>query len=432
MFSFQHTTVRLFGRVLFLFIAFLLSGCSDESTPTEPARDTTNAKETSQTPDQVPESVTPVEAPSTEPAKEKETTAPPAKGPRLGFGPRGERNGGQPPESATEHTFGFSSAGSDALIIERVDGSGGCEVVEILVEDTAGGMATYSLGDPIAAGRDIHVRTTIHADESTCNLTPQVQVVSNDPRGSFRINVAGAIDPYLSVTPRILDFGRVKQDKATSGEALITTNAAVPAVLKIVEQESPVGLALALVPVAAGDDGRATTWKLEVTLGPGAAEGALAHTVVVQSDVEIPVSPDQGSGTKAFYQAQMNVNARVLSDFSSSPQYLSMGLVRTDQAVTRTVKVECHDPDFSLAQQVPTVRVTGLQIPGTSEFGEWEYAGCFTTAVEPVSGENAIEIQIHLEGLPRSARGSLRGSLVIDLEHPRTKQIVKVITGVCR
>lgn len=422
MFSFQHTTVRL----LLLLLALLFSGCSDESTPAEPVRDTTDTKDTSQ----AQEPVTPVETPSTNIAKV--TTAAPAKGPRLGFGPSGERHGAQQPEWTTEHTFELSSAGTEALIISRVDGAGGCEVVEVLVEDAAGEMAAYGFGDPIAAGRDLHVRTTIHAEESTCNVSPRVQVVSNDPRGSFRIDVAGGIDPYLSIAPRILGFGSVKHGGTMTGEALIITNDTVPVELKIVEQESPVGLSFALAPVDAGDDGKATTWKLLVTLGPGVAEGALAHRVTVQSDVEIPVLPNQWSESAAFYLTQLDVNAQVIGDFSSSPQYLSMGLIRSNQAVTRTVKVECHDPDFSLAQQVPTVRITGLQIPGTSEFKEWEYAGCFTTAVEPVAGENAVEIEVRLEGLPKSARGSLRGALVIDLEHPRKKQIVKVITGVCR
>jgi hypothetical protein len=417
MFSIQHATASLLGGALV--VVLTLSGCSKETAPAEPAAGAKNIE-------QVP--------PASPPAASTETvtTREPAKGPRLEFRPHGERQDWQPPESTTKYTFELSSGGSEALIIKSVDGAIGCEVTEIRVENAEGGMETYQLGAPIAGGRNIHILTKLYPEEISCSTDTRVMLVSNDPRGTFRIGVSGRIHPYFHAEPRSLDLGRIVQGEAATCETLITSNDSTPFEMKISEQTLPSGLSFELVPVDADGKGKAITWKLTATVAPEMADGGTSLTLALKSDVVIPTPPNQEGGFVQVYEAQVAVTAMIVGDFSSSPAVLSMGLVRSGQGTTRTMRVECNDPNFSLAQNPPTVRITGLPIPGTAEFQEWEHAGCFTTAVHPFPGKNAVEIEVGFEGLPPSARGSFRGSLVIELEHPRRKRIVKVITGVCR
>jgi hypothetical protein len=171
---------------------------------------------------------------------------------------------------------------------------------------------------------------------------------------------------------------------------------------------------------------------LTVTLGPDLVEGNTARALTMKSDVAIPGAEKHHTGAVPTYQAQITLSAQVVGPFSYNPPYLSMGLVRPGQVVTRTVTLESHDDEYSFAEKMPVVSVEGLQNPGTTEFREWQYADRFTPVVRPVAGKNAVDIELRLEGMPEDATGSFRGTLVVDLGHPEKERITLVITGVCR
>jgi hypothetical protein len=63
---------------------------------------------------------------------------------------------------------------------------------------------------------------------------------------------------------------------------------------------------------------------------------------------------------------------------------------------------------------------------------EWEFSKNFTAVVRPVANENAVDVEVTLNGLPETLSGSFTGSLFVKLGHPDKPEIKIPITGVCR
>ena len=62
----------------------------------------------------------------------------------------------------------------------------------------------------------------------------------------------------------------------------------------------------------------------------------------------------------------------------------------------------------------------------------WEQSKCFQTFSRPVPNENAVDIEVRLNGMPETLNGSFAGTLVIKLNHPDKPELKLPITGVCR
>jgi len=101
-----------------------------------------------------------------------------------------------------------------------------------------------------------------------------------------------------------------------------------------------------------------------------------------------------------------------------------LGLIRPGQVVSRVIRITSHDPAFKLGE--PKVLVQGR------EGGEWDLASHFSSVIKPVAGENSIEIELRLDGMPETLNGSFSGTLDIQVGHPEKPEIKLPITGVCR
>jgi hypothetical protein len=160
-----------------------------------------------------------------------------------------------------------------------------------------------------------------------------------------------------------------------------------------------------------------------VTAGPGMMEGNMAFSVPLRSDAVIPGGEKMPNGMMPTYEAAVTIMARVNGAISYSPQFVSLGLIRPGQSMPRTVRVTSHDPDFKLD---PKVTIEGRDTP------EWEFSQYFTTLTRPVPGENSVDIEVTLNGMPESLSGSFSGMLVINIGHKEKPEIKLPITGVCR
>ena len=334
--------------------------------------------------------------------------------------------------SVQEHTFALTNTGTEDLIIKQVKPTCGCTVAQVFAEDDKGEIVAYTFGEPIAPGRNVQVPAKLHTKNKSGHQNTRINVFSNDPRGTVQLGLEADIDPFFNIAPRFLNFGQISAGDVVTKKAVISTSKGTPVALTLVEQSLPPGAQSELVPVDPDGEGKAARWDLTVTLGPDLVEGNLARAVMVTSNVEIPGDDTLVHGEAAKYQASITLSAQVVGPFSYNPPYLSMGLVRPGQVASRTVQIESHDDEYSFANSIPEVRVVGLQNPGTDTFREWDYADRFTTTIRPVEGKNAIDVELRLEGMPDTATGSFRGTLVIELGHKDKKQIALVITGVCR
>ncbi|HIG12366.1 MAG: DUF1573 domain-containing protein [bacterium] len=334
--------------------------------------------------------------------------------------------------AVAHHTFELANTGTEDLIVKQVKPTCGCTVAEVFVESDAGEMERYTFGEPIAVGRRIQFPAKLHTANKSGHQNVRINIFSNDPRGTIQLGLVADIDPFFNIAPRFLNFGQVQVGEIVVKKATLSSSKGQALMLEMDDASLPAGASTELVPVNPDAEGRAARWDLTVTVGPDAAEGNLSRSLSVTSDVPIPGADVGLDGKVPSYQASIMISAQVVGPFTFSPAYLSMGLVRPGQVQVRTLRIECHDDSFSFASGAPEVTVVGLQNPGTDTFREWEYSGFFTPTLRPVTGKNAIDIELRLEGLPDDAAGSFRGTLLINLDHPDKSRISLVITGVCR
>jgi hypothetical protein len=338
--------------------------------------------------------------------------------------------------TVADHVFSLKNEGNESLIIKQVKPTCGCTVAQVEVESDAGDMVSYVFGEEIAAGRKVLVPAQLHTKNKSGHQTTRINIFSNDPRGTIQLGLEADIDPFFNIAPKFLNFGQISVGDVVEKSAVISTTKGTPVGLSLVDQSLPAGADCKLVPVNPDSEGRAARWDLAVTLGPDLTEGNLARAISITSDVDIP-GGDAGVDGPAKYSATVTLSAQIVGPFSYNPPYISMGLVRPGQVATRTVTIECHDKDFSFGDNMPVVHVYGLQMAPTEagapvSYRDWEYASVFTPTIRPVEGKNAVEVQLQLEGMPDTATGSFRGTLVIELGHKDKQSIPLVITGVCR
>lgn len=331
-----------------------------------------------------------------------------------------------------EHEFEVKSDGTEPLVINQVKPTCGCTVAKVLVETDDGEMAQYTYGQPIPPGRRIHIPAVLHTKNKRGHQNTRINVFSNDPRGTTQLGLTADVEPFFNISPNFLNFGQISTGETKTLSATISTAQGQPIGLELATETLPPGAKAELTPASPDAEGRSPRWDLSVTLGPDLVEGNLARAILIQSDTEIPGSEPGPDGKPQMFQVSLTMSAKVVGPFSATPQYLSMGLVRPGQVVSRTVRIECHDKDFDFANFQPEVRIVGLPKPGTEEYTDWEYAQYFTPTVRKVEGENAIDVELTLEGLPDTVNGSFRGTLVLPLNHPDKKEIALAITGVCR
>lgn len=331
------------------------------------------------------------------------------------------------------HTYDLHSAGNQDLVITQIKPTCGCTVAKLMVENEAGEMVEYVYGDPIKPGRKMELPAKMHTKNKRGNQTVRINVFSNDPRATMQLGMTASIDPFFNINPGFLTFGKISVGEEIVKTATISTAKGQPMSLSIREHTQPAGASITLEPKNPDADGRSRSWELTVTLGPDLPEGNLARQLQLLSDIEIEGQELAEGEVPETYEASVTVSAEVVGPFTYTPAYLSMGLVRPGELRTRSVRIDGHDANFLLAENLPSLRIVGLPIPNEpGAYEAWDLAEFFVAEVKPVEGQNAIDVELRLEGLPEDKRGSFGGMLVVDLNHPTKKEIPLRITGVCR
>jgi hypothetical protein len=293
-----------------------------------------------------------------------------------------------------------------------------------MVEQDDGTFGVYKMGAPIPPGKKINLTATLHTKNKQGAASSRINVFSNDPRGQRQLGLQAQVEPFFQVTPTHIAFQQMSTKDTLSDRATIRTTRGTRVKLTMQDTPKPQGLTVALEPGDADAEGKATTWTVSVTAGPGLAEGNLAHSVMLLSDMPIPGAEEQPDGRIATYEVTVTVMGRVTGMISVNPTLISLGLVRPGQVVSRTVRVTSHDDAFEIGE--PKVRFE------SREGGEWDLAQHFTTVLRPVAGKNAVDVEVVLNGLPDSLNSSFSGMFLIDTGHPESPAAKLPISGVCR
>ena len=339
------------------------------------------------------------------------------------------------------HVFRMKSAGTEPLIITQASPTCGCTLGEIKVREEAGTEAIlYKFGEPIAAGSDIELEATLDTGSKRNDTQVRIQVYSNDgTAATATLTLKASIQPFIVATPPYLQLGNIRQGEEKTARITFRTSGGERVALTRDETRRvpvPDGLSVEVVPVTPDEEGKSNQWTATFTIGSDAREGAGGFMLRMNSDVTLPekkVSTDpavaakqklKNGGKPLVYTCDANISYNVIGALSMTPQYISLGLVRPGQAVVRSARLTAYEDDFDLSGVKVSVVPEGKQ--------ELKWADSFAASVKPVSGSNAVDIELRLKGLPEDADGAFRGRVRIETGHPANPELFLRFSGVCR
>lgn len=339
------------------------------------------------------------------------------------------------------HVFRMKSAGTEPLIITQASPTCGCTLGEIKVREEAGTEAIlYKFGEPIAAGSDIELEATLDTGSKRNDTQVRIQVYSNDgTAATTTLTLKASIQPFIVATPPYLQLGNIRQGEEKTARITFRTSGGERVALTRDETRRvpvPDGLSVEVVPVTPDEEGKSNQWTATFTIGSDAREGAGGFMLRMNSDVTLPekkASTDpavaakqklKNGGKPLVYTCDANISYNVIGALSMTPQYISLGLVRPGQAVVRSARLTAYEDDFDLSGVKVSVVPEGKQ--------ELKWADSFAASVKPVSGSNAVDIELRLKGLPEDADGAFRGRVRIETGHPANPELFLRFSGVCR
>ena len=322
------------------------------------------------------------------------------------------------------HKFALQSSGEEDLVIKQAKPTCGCTVAQVMIEETAGNFVPYQYGKAIPPGRKVEIGAQLHTQNKRGHAGSKINIFTNDPRGQTILSLEAEVDPFFQVNPPNINFNNLSAKDTATDKLVVTTTKGDRVKLTAIKDNMPQGLKIDLNPLDADAEGKATRFEMVVTAGPGLNEGNLAYAVPLRSDFAIPGGEKLPNGQAPTYEIQATVMARVTGAISFNPAFVSLGLIRPGQTLSRSVRITCHDPEFKLTD--PKIAIQGRDTP------DWEFAKYFSPLVRPVAGENSVDVELTLNGMPDTLSGSFSGMLVIQLGHPEKPEIKLPITGVCR
>lgn len=345
------------------------------------------------------------------------------------------------------HVFEMKSAGSEPLIITQASPTCGCTLGEVKVKESADAEPVlYKFGDPIAPGADVLLSATLDTGSKRNDTQVRIQVYSNDGSvNTTTLTLKASIQPFIVATPPYLQLGNVRQGEEKTARITFRTSGGEKVLLsRDTTRVVPVpdGLEVDVAAVNPDEEGKSNQWTATFTVRPDAPEGASGFMLRLNSDVELPQGAHaqdpkvaealeakadalgKKPGTPTVYTCDANISYNIIGALSMTPQYISLGLVRPGQAVVRSARLTAHEDGFDLS---------GVKVSLTGE-GDQEllWADRFVASVKPVSGSNAVDIELRLEGLPEEADGAFRGRVLIETGHPAKPELFLRFSGVCR
>lgn len=335
-----------------------------------------------------------------------------------------------------DHVFEIYNEGEGDLVIHQIRPSCGCTIANTVVLAEDGSKSPYTLGTPVAPGTRMQIEAELNTTGKRQQVPTTVNVYCNDPRQVVPLKLSAFVKPMLQVDPSHLNFPKMTTADTVEGTLVVTSGVVDVFALTLNEEILPEAIRAELVPIEPDAEGRAAKWEVRVAVGPGATKGMLNSQLVLTSDIPMPdnatahaghdhavQAPQNGSGPQT-HRLMAHVIASVSGLVAADPHYVSLGLVRPGQVITRTVRIQCHDPEFELSE--PKVSVHGF---GGEPF---QYADAITTTVRPVPDMNAYDVEVTLDGLPEELSTSFSGVLRFEVGHPTEPTLDVSFSGVCR
>ncbi len=320
------------------------------------------------------------------------------------------------------HEFRFEAAGDEDLTIINVKPDCGCTAADLELVRDDGTREKYEFRTPVPPGTKFAMAVTFNTRGREGQQPKNIHLYANVPGGAATMTLEARVKPFLAIQPKIQALGKISVLDTATAEFTVSSVGGERYKLEPTRRALPPEVSIETEPMDPDDDGRATSWKVKATLGPGMPKGTRTYPLDLQTDLENPHGPVQSDGSRARFVVSPSVNAMVVGPVSALPQNVNFGIMRSDQTVAKSFRVECHDPDFVLPE--PKAEVKPIRDGASVAFAE-----TLRLTTRRDEEANAWEVEVLLEGLGEEVARSFLGRLVVETGHPQEPTLEITLSG---
>lgn len=349
----------------------------------------------------------------------------------------------RPDDDSLTHDFGLVLEGELALTefilrnqsdgpvaVRAINSTCKCTLGDLFVLGEDDERRPYELDAPIAPGERLAVRAELETALQRGVMSHSVTLVPTEGYAT-RLSLKARVQPFLAAEPPTgtIQIGSLRREESRSGSLLIRATNHVPVELSIESAEVAPYVHPTLVPLDDDDaDGRATRWRLDVTVGPDLPEIARRPWGFnVYSDVELPggIEPLAG-GVAPRYSQRVVLSATVLPSVRVQPNIVAFGVFAPDKDQEAVVEIEITD-DYVIAA-APIVSIEW----GLGQADPTELAPFLSTRLVALDEGTNWRLEVTLAGLPPELSGPFQGQITFATDHPERPKVVVPFSGLCR
>ncbi len=288
------------------------------------------------------------------------------------------------------------------------------------------GRKPYTLEEPLAAGEQLFVRALYDTRGRRGSATRSVTLVP-DAGAPLVLTLAADVQPWLLVEPADLAFARVRVGQGAEREFEVRSESGEPFALSASGRALAPWVRIELTAEEPDAAGRARQWKGRVRLGQEAPRGTFSYPLelvsdVRNSDVQIDgqASAAPADGPPRWHTTSPSWTLEVQGAVTLSAPTLEFGLVRADETVARSVRLESLEPGF--APDAVRARLEPLR-------PEEPFLLARTAALRTRPSGQSCEIELILAGLDPGVSGNFLARLVVETGHPEVPVLEALVRG---
>lgn len=299
----------------------------------------------------------------------------------------------------------------------------GCTLARIERGGPAG-REPYELEQPLQAGESLFV--SISYDTRGRRGPASRAVTLTTTSGELCVlRFAANVEPWLRVEPQTLEFARVPEGEGVQREFAVRSESGQPFGLTASGRALAPWVRVELEPVEPDASGRAPLWKGRAVLDGTAPMGTYSYPIELLSDVPIDsdaaVEGVRADGVPRMHSSTPSWTLQVAGALALSAPALNFGLVRANETVSRSVRLESLRPELVLdsvqARLEPLQPAEPFLLAKTAQ-----------VRTRPVGG--ACEIELVLAGLDPGVKGNFKARLVVETGHSEVPRLEALVHGV--
>ena len=293
----------------------------------------------------------------------------------------------------------------------------GCTLAQLERTGPAGRLP-YEFGAPLAAGEHLHVNVR-YDTRGRRGPAQRAVTLSLSGGGGLALTLAAEVQPWLVVEPEEFPFQRVLEGHGAECAFQVRSVPGEPFGLRSTGIALPPWVTVELTPEEPDAQGRARTWRAHGRLGPEAPRGTYHYPLELVSDVVIPDS--RGDGAERSFSCAPGWRLQIVGPVALSSPNLEFGLVRADETVAQSLRLESFDPAFT--PDSAAAHLEPIQAGEPFPLGR-------TARVHTRHAGKSCDIELVLAGLDGEVSGTFLGKLVVETGHPALPRLEALVRGV--